>query len=142
MVACIGVAGKAGDWERVMQLRAEMRQLSVKPDVWTFSALMAACQACGNRWKSALEFLEQMEAAGAGATCSLLLAGNLKGFLLLIHYALVMLACIPSCISDHRLAVMHAGRIKWALESGQDVTVGRHIECAQQCSLLFGRVQG
>ncbi|BDA43178.1 Pentatricopeptide repeat-containing protein At5g02860 [Coccomyxa sp. Obi] len=62
--AAIGAAGKAGSWERVIRLYEDMQQLGVTPDVWTFSALMAACQACGNRWKSALDFLEQMEDAG------------------------------------------------------------------------------
>ncbi len=47
-----------------MRLYDDMQQLGVQPDAWTFSALMAACQACGNRWKSALDFLEQMEDAG------------------------------------------------------------------------------
>ncbi len=59
--------GKAGDWERVLRLYADMQQSGVKPDVWTFSALTAACQACGNRWKDALKFLDQMESSGGSS---------------------------------------------------------------------------
>lgn len=48
----------------MQELYSEMQQRGVKPDVWTFSALMVACQTCGNRCQDALDFLEQMEAAG------------------------------------------------------------------------------
>ena len=59
-------AGKAGDWGRVQQLHGQMRAAGIKEDVWTFSALFGACQACGNRWQDALALHRDMEAAGAG----------------------------------------------------------------------------
>lgn len=56
----------------MQELYAEMQQLEVKPDVWTFSALMVACQTCGNHWQDALKFLELMEGAGTLVTFELL----------------------------------------------------------------------
>lgn len=61
----MSAAGKAGDWGRVTDLHARMRAAGIAPDAWTFSSLMLACQACGNRWRDALAFLAQMEDAGA-----------------------------------------------------------------------------
>ena len=42
-----------------------MRAAGVRPDVVTYSSLIAACQACGGRWQAALALLNQMEAEGA-----------------------------------------------------------------------------
>ena len=48
-----------------MGLLAQMRSAGVRPDVVTYSSLIAACQACGGRWQAALALLEQMQAEGA-----------------------------------------------------------------------------
>jgi len=55
-----------------MALLDQMRAAGVRPDVVTFSSLIAACQACGGRWQAALALLEQMEAEGARLTAYLL----------------------------------------------------------------------
>lgn len=59
--------GKAGAWERALALLDQMRAAGVRPDVVTYSSLIAACQACGGRWQAALALLNQMEAEGAHA---------------------------------------------------------------------------
>lgn len=63
----MGLAGKAGDWERVQRLHGAMRAARIQPDVWTYASLAAACAACGNRWQEALAFEEDMRAAGVGS---------------------------------------------------------------------------
>ncbi len=57
-------AGKAGDWQRVMKLAEDMQRSSMAPDVWTYASLIAACQSCGNRWKDALAFYQDMQDKG------------------------------------------------------------------------------
>ena len=57
-------AGKARKWQQVLDVFAEMRECGVKPDVFTYSSLIKACQSCGNRWMQALNFLEQMRKEG------------------------------------------------------------------------------
>ena len=60
--------GKAGAWERALALLDQMRAAGVRPDVVTYTSLIAACQACGGRWQAALALLNQMEAEGAHGT--------------------------------------------------------------------------
>jgi pentatricopeptide repeat protein len=60
-----GRAGKAGAWERALALLGELRAAGARPDVVTYSSLIAACQACGGRWQTALALLDEMEAEGA-----------------------------------------------------------------------------
>ncbi len=60
-------AGKAGAWERALALLGELRSAGARPDVVTYSSLIAACQACGGRWQAALALLDEMEAEGARA---------------------------------------------------------------------------
>ena len=60
----ISCAGKAGDWQRVMKLAEDMQNNGVARDVWTYASLIAACQSCGNRWKDALAFYQDMQDKG------------------------------------------------------------------------------
>ena len=59
-----GNAGKAGEWQKVMKLSSDMQRSGVKPDVWTYASLIAACQSCGNRWREALNFYQDMQDKG------------------------------------------------------------------------------
>ena len=47
-----------------MEAFEDMQVAGVKPDVVTFSSLIKACQACGNRWKTAMGYLKRMSAEG------------------------------------------------------------------------------
>ena len=58
------VAGKAGDWQKVLKLSSDMQRSGVRPDVWTYASLIAACQSCGNRWREALAFYQDMQDKG------------------------------------------------------------------------------
>lgn len=57
-------AGKAGEWQKVLRLSSDMQRSGVQPDVWTYASLIAACQSCGNRWREALAFYEDMQKKG------------------------------------------------------------------------------
>ena len=57
-------AGKAGCWRQTLEAFEDMQVAGVKPDVFTFSSLIKACQACGNRWKPAMGYLKRMRAEG------------------------------------------------------------------------------
>ena len=57
-------AGKAGDWQKVLKLSSDMQRSGVQPDVWTYASLIAACQSCGNRWREALTFYQDMQDNG------------------------------------------------------------------------------
>ena len=58
------LAGKAGYWRRTLDLLDELRAAGWKPDVFTYSSLIKACQICGNRWRDALLFMDEMKRAG------------------------------------------------------------------------------
>lgn len=60
----VGIAGKAGEWQKVLKLSADMQRSGVQPDVWTYASLIAACQSCGNRWREALNFYQDMQDKG------------------------------------------------------------------------------
>ncbi len=49
----------------MLKLSADMRRSGVQPDVWTYASLIAACQSCGNRWREALDFYQDMQDKGA-----------------------------------------------------------------------------
>ena len=82
------VAGKAGEWERTVQIYEALQDSDLKADVWTFTSLINACQSCGSDWKSGLEVFQDMEEQGKsreqscgqlhafvpGACCSIQLA--------------------------------------------------------------------
>ena len=63
------VAGKACEWDRMLRIFSNMNTVRVKPDVYTFTSLIRACQSCGNRWRKAVGFFEQMQRSGG--TCNL-----------------------------------------------------------------------
>lgn len=63
-LVCYAPAGKAGEWKRTMAVLKSMRAARVQPDVYTYTSLIRACQSCGNRWQSAIEFFNQMQQAG------------------------------------------------------------------------------
>jgi pentatricopeptide repeat protein len=60
------VAGKAGQWALSQQTYQEMlrRQPEIRRDGYTFNALIKACQVCGNRWRTALDFLNEAKSSG------------------------------------------------------------------------------
>lgn len=60
-------SGKAGDWERTVQIYEALQDSDLKADVWTFTSLINACQRCGNDWKSGLEVFQDMEEQGKTA---------------------------------------------------------------------------
>ena len=62
----LAVAGKSGQWALSQQAYTEMlgRKPPIRRDVYTYSALIKACQVCGNRWKLALDYLDQAKKAG------------------------------------------------------------------------------
>jgi len=62
----LAVAGKAGQWALSQQAYQEMqsRVPPIRADAYTYSALIKACQVCGNRWKLALDYLNQGKASG------------------------------------------------------------------------------
>ena len=76
-----------------MELLDQMRGAGVRPDVVTFSSLIAACQACGGRWQAALALLEQMEAEGA----------RLAAYPLFLWLARAHKG-VPTCIAEWRKA--------------------------------------
>lgn len=47
-----------------MKLAEDMQNNGVARDVWTYASLIAACQSCGNRWKDALAFYQDMQDKG------------------------------------------------------------------------------
>lgn len=59
-----GVAGKAGDWDMAMQLFEDLQATEMKPDVWTHTSLINACQTCGKQWKQGIAFFQEMESRG------------------------------------------------------------------------------
>lgn len=57
-------AGKSGDWDRTVQIFEALQATKLKPDVWTYTSLINACQSCGNDWQSGLEVFDDMEFQG------------------------------------------------------------------------------
>ncbi len=50
-----------------MQIFEALQETKLKPDVWTFTSLINACQSCGNDWQSGLEIFDDMEFQGLTA---------------------------------------------------------------------------
>ena len=48
----------------MLQLASDMQRSGVRRDVWTYASLIAACQSCGNRWREALAFYQDMQDEG------------------------------------------------------------------------------
>ena len=48
----------------MLKLSSDMQRSGVQPDVWTYASLIAACQSCGNRWREALAFYQDMQDKG------------------------------------------------------------------------------
>jgi pentatricopeptide repeat protein len=59
-------AGKAMQYNRVQQLFQQLQQRGYRPNVYTYTSLIAACQRAG-RWQEAWQAFEDMEAAGMSA---------------------------------------------------------------------------
>ena len=64
--ACFALwfAGKAGDYDMVIQLFENLQATQLKPDVWTYTSLINACQTCGKQWKQGIAFFQEMESQG------------------------------------------------------------------------------
>lgn len=58
------LAGKAGEWDAMLRVFKAMQSAGVRPDVYTFTSLIRACQSCGNRWQKAIAFFKQMQHSG------------------------------------------------------------------------------
>ena len=56
--------GKAGDLAMALQLFEELQSTKMKPDVWTYTSLINACQTCGNQWRQGIAFFQEMESQG------------------------------------------------------------------------------
>lgn len=60
------IAGKAMQYNRVQHLFQQLQQRGYRPNVYTYTSLIAACQRAG-RWQEAWQAFEDMEAAGMSA---------------------------------------------------------------------------
>eukprot|EP00891_Asterochloris_glomerata_P000997 jgi/Astpho2/997/Aster-x0964 len=60
----ITAAGRTSSWELVQDLFDGLKDAGLRPDVWTFTSLIQASQACRRPWKQALDLFEQMQTAG------------------------------------------------------------------------------
>ena len=47
-----------------MHLFDELQSSKMKPDVWTYTSLINACQTCGNQWRQGIAFFQEMESQG------------------------------------------------------------------------------
>lgn len=47
-----------------MQLFENLQATEMKPDVWTYTSLISACQTCGKQWKQGIAFFQEMESRG------------------------------------------------------------------------------
>ena len=62
--APLPAAGRTSSWELVTDLFDGLKDAGLHPDVWTFTSLIQASQACRRPWKQALDLFEQMQTAG------------------------------------------------------------------------------
>ena len=62
--APLPAAGRTSSWELVTNLFDGLKGAGLRPDVWTFTSLIQASQACRRPWKQALHLFEQMQTAG------------------------------------------------------------------------------
>ena len=60
--------GKSGDWDKTVQIFDALQDSKLKPDVWTYTSLINACQSCGNDWQSGIEVFQDMEFQGKNSS--------------------------------------------------------------------------
>ena len=129
--------GKSGDWDKTVQIFDALQDSKLKPDVWTYTSLINACQSCGNDWQSGIEVFEDMEFQGKSISVS-----SFWGFFGLLIVMLLSLCFI--CEEETHLVLLSMAMLCQThncmparlLRCKERLLLIRIIETQRHCSVL------